>query len=91
MSKVSRSDATAQAMCKASQEAAARIEACELRHQLKHQEALDVLNGCVVNYLMKDGETDLERIRKRLDEFLSSLSDFLTDIYGFELWETNEV
>lgn len=85
MSKVSRSEATAQAMFKASCEAAAIIEACENKHQLKHQEALDVLNGCVVNCLMKDGETDLDRIRKRLGEFLSSLDDFLTDIYGVEL------
>ena len=91
MSKVSRNEATAQAMIEASQEAATIIDACEHRHQLKHQEALDVLNGCVVNYLMKDGETDPEMIRMRLDDFLSSLGDFLTDIYGVELWESDEV
>lgn len=91
MSKTKRAEATAQAMIEASQEAATVIEACENKHQLKKQEALDVLNGCVVNYLMKDGETDLKRIRKRLDEFVSSLGDFLTDIYGSDLWETDEV
>lgn len=91
MSKVSRIEATGQAMCKASQEAATIIEACENKHQLKYKEALDVLNGCVVNYLMKDGETNPERIRKRLERFVSSLSDFVSDIYGRELWESNEV
>lgn len=91
MSKITRSQAAADAMIEASQEAATIIEACENKHQLKRQEALDVLNGCVVNYLMKDGETDLARIRKRLDEFVSSLGDFLTDIYGSDLWDTDVV
>lgn len=77
MSKQSRYEAIAKAMLDASQEAALVVEACENAHQLSKSEALDVLSGAVVTYLMADGVTrDREEQRVYLNSFIDHLVEY---------------
>ena len=87
MSKRSRAEATAKAMNEAGQDAAIMIEACENRHRLTGGEANDVLCGCIMNFLTRDGETDKKTVTKRVLDLGDHLVDFIRDVYGFDITE----
>lgn len=89
MSKTSRTNKTAQAMIEAGQNASIIIEACENTHHLNKAEALDVLCGCVVNFLTRDGELAEEKVRKRFYDFADQLVEFVHDTLGINLYDNN--
>lgn len=89
MRKTSRTNKTAQAMIEAGQSASIIIEACENKHHLNKAEALDVLCGCVVNFLTRDGELEEEKVRKRFYDFADQLVGFVNDTLGIDLSDDN--
>ena len=82
MSKQSRNEAAAKAMVEAGQDAAILIEACENKHRLTHEEALDVLCCCVYSFLTRDGETDADTLGSRLLSFADHLAEYASDVFG---------
>lgn len=91
MSKEKRIDATAKAMCEASIEAALVVEGCENKHHLKKAEALDVLSGCVVHYLIGDGATDKDDQAKVLMGFVDHLCDYAENVLGIKLFDDDGI
>ena len=87
MSRQSRAEAAAKAMIEASQDAAIIIEACENKHRLNKSEANDVLCGCVMNFLTRDGEADKKTVTKRVLELGDQLVDYVRDAFGFDITE----
>lgn len=85
MSRQSRAEATAKEMIDAGMDAALLIEACENKHRLTKNEANDVLCGCVINFLTRDGETDKKTVRKRVLELGDHLVDFIRDTLGYDI------
>lgn len=85
MSKQSRANLAARAMEDAATNASILIEACENRHRLNHQEALDVLCNCVCKFLFKDGNLEPKTIRSRCYEFGDQLVDFVKDVFDVDL------
>lgn len=90
MSKVSRNEKTAQAMFEASQDAALVIEACENKHHLTKVEALDVLAGAVVHYIVSDGYTDRTNEKMKLEEFVQQLIGYVDDVLGIKLYQDED-
>lgn len=90
MSKVSRKEVTAQAMVEASQEAALVIEACENKHHLTKEEALDVLSGTVVHYINADGQTDNTNLTLKMQEFIEHLADYAECVLGIKLYQDED-
>lgn len=89
MSRTSRTNNTALAMINAGQNASIIIEACENKYHLKKEEALDVLCGCVTNFLTRDGELEEKKVRKRFYDFADQLVGFVNDTLGIDLSEDN--
>lgn len=91
MSKTSRTQKIVNEMVAASDQAALIIEACENLHHLKKQEALDVLAGCVVRYLMGDGVTREEEQAKRLVDFIDHLVDYSEAVLNINLFDDEDL
>lgn len=89
MSRQSRAQAAAKAMVEASQDAAIIIEACENKHRLNKNEATDVLCGCIMSFLTRDGEVDKKTVTKRVLELGDQLVDYVKDAYGFDITEND--
>lgn len=90
MSKASRNEKTAQAMFEASQDAALVVEACENKHHLTKEEALDVLAGAVVHYIVADGYTERTNVKMKLEEFVQQLADYVDDVLGIKLYQDED-
>lgn len=90
MSKQSRANLAARAMEDAAMNASILIEACENRHHLKHQEALDVLCNCVCKFLLRDGNLEPKTIRSRFYEFANQLGDMVEDVFGVDLSDNGD-
>lgn len=90
MSKASRNLATAAAMVDASQEAALVIEACEKKHYLTREEALDVLSGAVVHYICADGQTNKRNLTKKMEGFIDHLADYAECVLDIKLFRDED-
>ena len=77
-------------MVEASQEAALIIEGCENKHHLTREEALDVLSGCVVSYIMGDGQTDSNNMARRFEYFFDHLQEYIENVVGIKFYQDED-
>lgn len=90
MSKASRNEKTSQAMFEASQDAALVVEACENKHHLTKEEALDVLSGAVVHYIVADGYTERTNLKLKMEEFIEHLADYIDCVLGIKVYQDED-